>query len=363
MQNKAAIKVLVVDDSSIMRSHICAALIEHGMLTDTAANGIECLEKIIRFEPDVITLDINMPVMDGLECLSKIMEKYPTPVVMISSLTQKNAGETLKALDLGAIDYIAKPNGSVSLSLNRSKYMLVSKVTNASKVNMHSRIGRHRAKISSFDHDKEHSQQFASAKLFGSHSTAPKSDIELVVIGVSTGGPSCLQEIIPNLPASYPYPVIIAQHMPARFTNVFAQRLNKLSALDVEELNTSQALQRGKVYVAQGDANIEVFKQGGRLHARPNTEQSHHIWRPSITQLVESTLKVISADKVCFVQLTGMGNDGAAAMAKAHSQGATTIAESEQSCVVYGMPKELVKLNGASMVLPNYDIAKALSSL
>jgi two-component system chemotaxis response regulator CheB len=366
MQNKVAIKVLVVDDSSLMRSHICAALVEHDMVTDTAANGVECLEKIKRFKPDVITLDINMPVMDGIECLTKIMAKYPTPVVMISSLTQKNAGETLKALDLGAVDYIAKPSGSVSLTLNRTKYMLVSKVINASKVKVASKIQSGAVPSASEQNVKraEPTHKYPANSITQTRATGKhNSDIKLVVIGVSTGGPGCLQEIIPKLPANYPYPIVIAQHMPARFTKVFAARLNKLSNMEVEELSSITNLEAGRAYVAQGDENIEVLMRDGHLAARPDTEKSHHIWRPSITKLVESTLKVLSAKQICFVQLTGMGNDGAEAMAKAHVSGATTIAESEQTCIVYGMPKELVKLNGASMVLPNYDIANALTSL
>lgn len=351
MPSTSPIKVLVVDDSSLMRSHICAVLVENGMVTDTAANGVECLEKIQHFQPDVVTLDINMPVMDGLECLRQIMHKHPLPVVMVSSLTQENATETLNALDMCAVDYVAKPHGSVSLSMNRSKYMLASKVINASKVTMFRSqrpafIANAQVKsttVASFKHGKE--------------------GFDAVIIGVSTGGPSSLQEIIPKLPANFPYPIVIAQHMPARFTAVFATRLDKLSALKVEELNRPTTLQPGVVYIAQGDANIEVYAQGAQLAARPDNKQSEFIWRPSITKLVQSALAVVPAKRLCFVQLTGMGNDGAQAMAKAFSQGAITIAESEQTATVYGMPKELVKLGGASKVLPNYDIANALLSL
>jgi two-component system chemotaxis response regulator CheB len=350
MQTNSPVKVLVVDDSSLMRSHICSALIENQMLTATAANGQECLDKLDSFMPDVITLDINMPVMDGLACLKRIMQQRPTPVVMVSSLTQKNADETLQALDLGAVDYVAKPHGPVSLTLNRSKYMLVSKVLNASRVKV-------KAKSPCYENSVRPRVSYDTAYL--SHT----SNFELVLMGVSTGGPSSLQEILPRLPASYPYPILIAQHMPSRFTEVFAARLNKMCDLAVSELNEPTVLEAGHAYIAKGDANVEVFSKAGRLWARPSTEQSEHIWRPSVTHLVESALKVVTYRKLCCVQLTGMGNDGAAAMAKAHQLGATTIAEAESTATVYGMPKELVKLGGASKVLPNYDIAQALLSL
>jgi two-component system chemotaxis response regulator CheB len=347
MQTSTPIKVLVVDDSSLMRSHICAALIEGGMITDTATNGQECLDKLDSFAPDVITLDINMPVMDGIACLKRIMQQRPTPVVMVSSLVQKNAHETLQALDLGAVDYVAKPHGPVSLTLNRSKYMLVSKVHGASKIKL-------RPKAASY---------VSSPRAAVSRYTGPTKNFELVVIGVSTGGPSSLQEILPKLPATYPYPIVIAQHMPSRFTEVFAERLNKMCDITVCELNAPKRLEAGTVYIAQGDANVEVFSQANQLWGRPSNESSEYIWRPSVTKLVESALKVVPHKKLCCVQLTGMGNDGASAMAKAHQFGATTIAESEATATVYGMPKELVKLGGASKVLPNYDIAQALLSL
>ncbi|MBT1450116.1 chemotaxis-specific protein-glutamate methyltransferase CheB [Glaciecola sp. XM2] len=352
MPAKAPIKVMVVDDSSLMRSHICSALVENGMVTDTAANGQECLNKLNTFVPDVITLDINMPVMDGLACLKRIMQNRPTPVVMVSSLTQKNAEETLQALEMGAVDYVGKPHGPVSLTLNRSKYMLVSKVLNASKI-----------KVKAKSTGRVVEQKTVARPLNMGSLGGGGRKFDLVIMGVSTGGPSSLNEILPKLPANYPYPVVIAQHMPSRFTQVFAARLDKMCEISVSELTSPTALQPGHVYIAQGDANVEVFARGSQLWARPNDESTEHIWRPSITKLVESALLVVSHKKLCCVQLTGMGNDGAQAMAKAHSLGATTFAESEKTATVYGMPKELVKLGGASKVLPNYDIAQALLSL
>jgi len=376
MRSNSAIKVLVVDDSSLMRSHICSILIEAGLITDTASNGRECLEKIKSFRPDVITLDINMPVMDGIECLQQIMEKHPMPVVMVSSLTQKNASETFQALDIGAVDYVAKPDGSVSLKLNREKYMLASKVISASKVKVQARSksavispsaptrvsAPPKIENSPSSVLKPSSYQQSAKQPLNSRMRA-SGNFAAVIIGVSTGGPNTLHTIIPKLPADYPYPIVIAQHMPARFTSVFAERLNNISALKVVELQSSQTLEKGTVYVAQGDTNIEIFSQGGLLGARPDSKKSPYIWRPSITKLVESAVSSISPKRLCLVQLTGMGNDGAQAMANANKQGATTIAESEQTAVVYGMPKELVKLGGASMVLPNFEIADALMSL
>nr|WP_136251991.1 chemotaxis-specific protein-glutamate methyltransferase CheB [Ningiella ruwaisensis] len=367
MFNQSSLRVLVVDDSSLMRRHICDTLSEHGMTIEVAKDGQDCLEKIPQFRPDVITLDINMPVMDGFECLKKIMSNSPLPVLIVSSLSQEGASETLKALELGAVDYVAKPHGPVSLSLKRSKYMLVEKVKAASKA----RVNRKTTHIRPLSvdtprgllHKAETPQNEVLPQRIRDYRASVTQNCELIIIGVSTGGPASLQEIIPQLPANFPIPIVIAQHMPARFTQVFAQRLDKLSNVTVQELSNRVELQAGKVYIAQGDANVEVYSQGGKLCAKPNTDVSPYIWKPSITHLVESALSSLSARKICCVQLTGMGDDGAKAMAKAHSLGAITIAESEQTSVVYGMPKELVKLNGASKVLPNYDISKALMSL
>ncbi|WP_395341940.1 chemotaxis-specific protein-glutamate methyltransferase CheB [Ningiella sp. W23] len=377
MPDNRAFRVLVVDDSNLMRTHICSALVEHGMITDTAENGEVCLQKITRFKPDVITLDINMPVMDGLTCLEKIMAQCPTPVIMVSSLTQKHANETLKALEIGALDYIAKPNGPVSLTLNKSKYMLVSKVINAAKVSRSKPLDKPNSSFTAAKYPAtpnvvntaspklttNNTDTLRSVRLLNPSRPAKRRELELVIIGVSTGGPVCLQEIIPKLPASYPVPIIIAQHMPSRFTQVFATRMDKMSKLSVHELNAETRLMPGNAYVAQGDANVILHKRNNGLSASPDTSETPLIWKPSITLLVESALKHISPSKLCCVQLTGMGNDGAKAMATAHQKGAFTIAESQQTATVYGMPKELVKFGGASKVLPNFEIAQTLMSL
>lgn len=358
MPSMRSIKVLVVDDSPMVRRHLCSVFNEAGMITETASNGRECLDKISEFKPQVITLDINMPVMGGIECLQQIMHKRFTPVIVISSLTKRNAAVTLHALELGAVDYIPKPEGGSPSAMEQAKKMLVTKVYNASQA-------KQTHKLVSAKHASSLGRNRASdfEKSRPSPTSAAQTQTKIVLIGVSTGGPVTLQKIIPELPASFPVPIVVAQHMPARFTSVFSERLNKLSSLTVKELSNAQTLVAGTAYIAQGDANIEMYKEHNKVWARPNTAKSKHIWRPSITHLVESAMLAMPANQLCLVQLTGMGNDGASMMAKAQRQGAFTIAESEETCQVYGMPKALIKLNGASKILPDYEIAKALISL
>jgi len=348
-----------VDDSALMRRHLHGILTKAGFDVETASNGEECLARVSQYEPTVITLDINMPVMDGLTCLNLIMRNHPTPVVMLSSLTKKGAIASFEALKLGAVDYIPKPGGTVSFNMADSANELIAKINSAALARIGQARGlksKHRVRIERAESVDSHQQPKTNSK-------TRSSGIELILIGVSTGGPSTIQEIITALPDNFSVPIIIAQHMPARFTDVFADRLNGLTHLSVREVNRTTEIKPGHVYIAKGDADIKVTKQGSKLVANSVPADKKHLWHPSVDALVLSAVETIHPSKLLCIQLTGMGNDGATAMAEAHKRGAKIIAESEETAVVFGMPRELIALDAVDIILPCHDIANAIANI
>ena len=349
-------KVLIIEDSALMRKHIRNILESHDYIVETARNGEEGVSKTLSFEPDVITLDINMPVMDGITCLSLIMQQRPTPVVMVSSLTEKGAMATFEALELGAVDYVAKPGGTVSINIRDIKADLLDKVKSAARVKMGNKLGlRNRLRV------QREAAVAAPVDRKRLSTLANKSKYQVVVVGVSTGGPGTLQTILSELPADFPVPIVVAQHMPSRFTQVFAERLNKECPLQVSEVSKPVDLVPGNVYIARGDADVKIIRRAGRLMLTNVPADPNYLWHPSVEKLALSAGELIPASQMICVQLTGMGNDGAETMAQLNTKGAKTIAEAESTSVVYGMPRELVERGGADKVLPNYDIAKTLS--
>ncbi|MGQ8366693.1 chemotaxis-specific protein-glutamate methyltransferase CheB [Glaciecola sp. 1036] len=349
-------KVLICDDSALMRKQLSTVLTDAGFIVDFANDGKHCLDKIAEFKPNVVTLDINMPVMDGLTCLKQIMKDMPVPVVMISSLTEKGAKASFEALEYGAVDYIPKPSGAISIFKPEAINMIVQKVRNAAKMRVAKRVS-FREK---FERSQQKSIYQAKANSIQHISRGRNTKLDLIVMGVSTGGPGTIQEIISSLPADFAVPIVIAQHMPERFTSVFANRLNGACAMSVSEVTSESHLQPGNVYIAKGDADIEIRKRGATLYAASIGKVSGHIWHPSIEHLVDSAAEQVNCSRLMCVQLTGMGNDGAEAMAKANKKGAKTIAESKETAVVYGMPRELVAKGGADQVLANFKIAHAI---
>ena len=374
------IKVLVVDDSALMRKKISAVLIDSGdFVVQSAKNGIEAIALNQEFQPDVITLDINMPEMDGLTALAEIMLQRPVPVVMLSSLTAQGALATLEALALGAVDYIAKPDGTISLALDQIERELLTKVQAAAKARLRGSAkvkpvsdplsSRDRSGAGSSAHTgtiaSEARWNKLSAPVSPRRKPQVKSGVEeelegVVLIGVSTGGPGTLEQIIRYLPSDFPYPVVIAQHMPAAFTGPFASRLNLLCALDVLEVGQLMPVERGKVYIARGSADLVFTNRCGVLHLQPKPEDPQFRWHPSVELLGRSALECCNAEGVIAVLLTGMGDDGAEAFSRIHANGGRTIAESEESAVVFGMPKELIERRGATLVLPVHKIAQQL---
>ncbi|ALG74331.1 chemotaxis protein CheY [Azospirillum thiophilum] len=352
--------VLVVDDSALMRRRIADLLGEAGFRVETAATGEEALARLPVLDPDVVTLDITMPGMDGLACLARIMVEHPKPVVMVSALTGAGAEETLEALRLGAVEAVQKPAAG---AIGRIGMELVETVRAAASSRprrvhgLRERLRLARARIAGED--------FA-APAPPSPQDAPPSPAEalggegVVLIGVSTGGPSTLEDILPLLPADFPWPVVVAQHMPAAFTATLARRLDELCALRVVEAARATVLEPGMVCIARGGADLELARRGGRLQAVCVPASPDRPWHPNADRLVTSALRLLPADRLVGVLLTGMGDDGGASMADLHGRGGRTIAESEDSAVIFGMPQDLIRRGGAGIVLPSNRIAGQL---
>lgn len=353
-----AIKLLIVDDSALMRRQLTLLFeADGGFEIRAARDGQEAINENLAWQPDVITLDINMPVMDGITALSHIMATRPVPVVMVSSLTEKGAMATFEALALGAVDYIAKPGGTISLSITEIERELVAKVKVAARAKL-----KARGACGLSERLREERKAAATKPVFVRRSPAAEEAEGLVLIGVSTGGPSTLEEILPKLPADYPFPIVVAQHMPGSFTGPFAARMNSQCALEVVEASKPMELSPGSIYIGKGGADVVITNRAGKLMVLPKPENPNFLWHPSVEVLGRSALEHCEVSALIGVMLTGMGYDGADAFAEIKKQGGRTIAESEDSAVVFGMPKELIERGGASLVLPVRKIATQLIS-
>jgi len=360
-------KVLVVDDSALMRKLLGRIFSkEADFEVQFARNGLEALELLAAFRPDVVTLDIHMPQMDGLACLDRIMIERPCPVVMVSSLTAEGAEVTLQALRLGAIDFVAKPEGAISLHIDELTDELITKVRAAStarirasarlKERVRHRIGRDSPEIRVKEDRPEHGRRER-------REPCRAAGEGLVLVGTSTGGPPALETLLTALPTDFRWPIVVAQHMPASFTGALARRLNGVSALSVVEVLRTLQLQPGCVYIGRGDADITIDRRGAGLVVVPVRSQADYPWHPSTDRLVRSAMDHVSPGQIVGVLMTGMGSDGADAMTLLHAQGGRTIAEAEETAVVWGMPGELVAAGGADWVLPLPEIAGWLTKL
>jgi two-component system chemotaxis response regulator CheB len=350
-------KVLVVDDSALMRRQIRRILEEAGFDVVIARHGIEALEMVRLENPDVITLDINMPEMDGLTFLSRLMTETPKPVVMVSSLTEEGALATLEAMELGAVDYVHKPDGTVSLNLEKARADIVAKVRAAASARLRRTRGLRERLRSDRNRIDEKAAAVAARQRPGGSSPAEPM---VVLVGVSTGGPSTVEEIITALPADFPCAMVIAQHMPSTFTSIFARRLNDVCLLPVDEVSQPLPLEAGRIYVARGDADVVFIRRGRGVMVTAAPSSPNWFWHPSVDHMVETAMKVLPPSRLLGVLLTGMGNDGARKMAELRAAGGRTIAESEETAVVFGMPQELIRLGGAELTLPSHAVAGQL---
>lgn len=350
------IKLLIVDDSALMRRQLMTVFQAEGDFeTRQARNGEEAVRENREFQPDVVTLDINMPEMDGLTALSLIMADRPVAVVMVSSLTEQGALATFEALNLGAVDYISKPGGTISLSIDKVTAELVAKVRSAARARPKSKGSKSGAVVRRMQEERAKSVATSAALAAGKGASDG-----VVVIGASTGGPRALEIVLSGLPANFPWPVLVAQHMPAAFTRAFAARLNQCCSLSVVEAASSTPIVPGWVYIAKGGADMLLANRAGKMTVLPAPENSQYLWHPSVELLGKSVLQHYDATKTTAVLLTGMGHDGSDAFTEIKKRGGRTIAESEDSAVVYGMPAELVRKGGASLVLSAEKVAAQL---
>lgn len=342
-------KILVVDDSAFMRKMITDMIADHAAfeVVGTAKNGQEAIEKIKRLKPSAVTLDVEMPVMNGLQALQWIKAEYPLPVLMISSLTQDGAQETIDALALGAFDFVSKPSGPISLDIGKLKEELHQKLYHAVQAkNSVTVIRDKRAHEPVFKRTRHiHSNQFE----------------HIVAIGTSTGGPRALNEVISRLPADFPAPILIVQHMPPKFTKSLAMRLNTISKIHVVEAEDAMPVQSGVAYVAPGGTHMKIEKTiEGSYRIVLNDGEFVEGHRPSVDVLFHSLVPYHQLKRHAVI-MTGMGKDGAVGMSELKRAGAvTTIAEDEHTCIVYGMPKAAIQSGSVDLIMPVHKISDQL---
>lgn len=359
------IKLLIVDDSPLMRKLLTDIFTAAGDFDIAIArNGAEALDQLQSFAPNVITLDIHMPGMDGLSCLDQIMLLRPCPVVMVSTLTANGADETLEAMALGAVDFIPKPRGAISLEIDALADALVDKVRAAASARI-SRATRLRERVRARATGALGPARIPPRRPAPAASSAKPlaAAAQFVLVGCSTGGPPALDVLLGALPADFPWPIVIAQHMPASFTGSLARRLDRLCALTICEVDSPMPLEAGTAYIGRGDADMIISRRGTDVIAMPAPSAEAYFWHPSVDRLVESALKHIGPENLIGVLMTGMGADGASAMTDLKARGGYTIAESEESAIVWGMPGVLVGKDGASAVRPLDAISAELLAL
>lgn len=322
-------------------------------VVETARDGQDALEKASRLDVDVITLDVEMPRLDGLETLKQIMKANPLPVLMVSSLTESGAVSTLKALEYGAQDFIPKTQSNDRDAFGedlRRKVKAIARRKSIIRLKYH----HHSAPQPAPAHAPSHPSSAACGA-----ASACKGPRDLVVIGVSTGGPPVVQKILSALPASLPACILIAQHMPATFTGPFAKRLDSVSQISVTEAVDGDKLKNGHAYVCPGGMHIGVRLRGPLPEVAVTEEPKSALYKPTVNVLME-TAGMIMGRRVLGVMLTGMGSDGVDGARVLREKGGCLIAQNEASCVVYGMPKAVVDANLANLILDADDIASAI---
>lgn len=346
--NNSKIKVLVVDDSAFMRTALSRMIASDPGLwvAGTAASGTEALQKIANLDPDVVTLDVQMPGLDGLETLRAIMAQFPRPVIMVSSVTVKDAETTFSALGAGAFDYVPKQLSAASLNILHIRDDLIAKI----RVATESRRAREH-----FVPPRKLPQPAERAVAEASHSS-----LAIVAVGISTGGPKALQEILPTLPADFPVPILIVQHMPPGFTNPFAQRLNSLCAASVCEAVHGESVRPGVVYIAPGGCHMTVERsKNARISICLSDKPENQLHTPSVDVTMQSVAAAFHSHAMGLI-MTGMGSDGAQGMEAIHRAGGLTLGQDEASCAVYGMPRVCAEMGVLDRIVPLSQITQEI---
>lgn len=332
-----SIKVLVVDDSALVRSLLTEIIRDTPdmVLVGAAPDAYAARDMVNQLVPDVITLDIEMPRMDGLAFLEKLMAARPTPVVMISTLTEEGAEATLRALELGAVDFIPKPKLGVASGIQEYAGIILEKIRAAAKVRVKPYIKSNRPVVSGEQKLQANSHLQSTEKI--------------IAIGASTGGTEAIKDLLTQLPAAVPG-IVMTQHMPPGFTRTYAERLNKITRLHVVEAKGGERILPGHAFLAPGGHHLIVVRSGADYRVKLSDAEPVHRHRPAVDVMMESVARV-GGKNVIGVLLTGMGKDGAQGMLDIRNQGGYTLAQDEASCVVYGMPKEAVMVGGVDQVV------------
>lgn len=373
--------VLVVDDSQFMRTVIGNVLAEHGYDVHRASDGRRAVEAVRTHEPDVVTMDVQMPEMDGIEAVSEIMATNPTRIIMLSAHTREGAEETLEALSRGAVDFLAKPSGEVSTDIGGLKERLVETVDAVADADVSSlapsraAAAAHRASASEARAaDRGSRAATADSRRHSSAASAPDapeagsdpetrefSEHPTIVVGASTGGPKIVEGILYDLPIELDARVLVVQHMPAEFTDRLAARLDALCEYDVREASDGDRITGGEVLIAPGDRHMEVAHASDRgLRVRLTDDERVHGVRPAIDVTMESAAERVDPPLV-GVALTGMGKDGAAGISAIKAAGGTTIAQDSETSPVFGIPRQAIATGAVDHVLPAGGIAAGIA--
>lgn len=362
-------KLLIVDDSAFMRKLISDFFEGNSKVEviGTARNGSDAIKKIKELRPNVVTMDIEMPIMNGLDALKEIMETCPVPVIMLSSTTKQGAEHTLQAMEYGAFDFVTKPSGTISLDLHKVKEELVHKVENAANVPIF-KLRKTPGTNSAFDKPiintilRKQEEKIGITQLNKQLKTNWNSNSKkIVLIGTSTGGPRALQNVITKLPSTINVPILIVQHMPPGFTKSLAERLNQLSNITVKEAEHGEVLQNGTAYIAPGGYHLKLRKVNSTFEiVLDNVEPPRSGHRPAVDVMFEEVSKYNDFDKIAVI-MTGMGHDGSKGLISLKKSGNTiAIAESENSCIVFGMPKAAIETELVDEVVEVHQIAHTI---
>jgi two-component system chemotaxis response regulator CheB len=346
---RSVVRVLVVDDSAFMRTTLSRMIAAESdfEVVGTACNGTEALAKIGTLNPDVITLDVEMPGLNGIETLRSIMSRFPRPVIMVSAATERDAEATFTALGAGAFDYIPKQLLGASLDITHIRQDLIAKIRAAAQLR---KLSTYRALAA-----KKQPHASFTTSVEQSVDTAPTVRA-IVAIGASTGGPKALQEILPLFPHDLSVPILVVQHMPIGFTGLFAQRLNSLCSLAVREASHGEPVQPGVIYVAPGGLHMTVQRQAdSRATIQLDPNPTNHMHKPSVDVMMKSVAKHFG-NLAMGVILSGMGTDGAEGMNAIRLNGGFTIGQDETSCTVYSMPRACAELGALARIVPLFQI-------
>ncbi len=364
MTTRAVPRAVVADDSHFMRSVISDILADGGIeIAGEARNGREAVELVADLDPDVVTMDVEMPEMDGIEAVERIMSEHPTPVVMLSAHTDENADVTFEALDRGAVDFFTKPGGEVSMEMSRLEDQLVEMVSSVAGADVSDPAGSPGPSAGAGTTTPVGPSGTTAASSAPSETATPATATTqeyvanpTLVIGSSTGGPKMVERILRELPAAADFRVLVVQHMPDGFTNRFAERLDTSSDYDVREATDGDRIGGGEALVAPGDRHMLVSNyQAGRLRVKLTDDPPVNSVRPSVDTTMCSVAEVIT-DPLVGVILTGMGEDGAAGVGALESAGGHTIAQDEKTSAVFGMPKRAIETGSIDDVLPIGEI-------